>query len=185
MGAPSPRKKKPDTKAILAAARLPERSVDLCLRGDLVARWQELAREFVDAEREDKVHADLDGGKARPLAEQIAALQDEMREHSLVLKLHALPRRKWTALMAAHPPREDDKTDELLGLNRETFYDALVRACVAEPALDEDDWAHLDEVLSDGQWQALNNAAWAVNARDVDIPFSRGASQILASYAPE
>ena len=185
MGAPSPRKKKADAKAILAAARLPQRSVELCLRGDLVARWQELQREFTDAERDDKVHDSLAGGTARPIAEKIKKLQEEMQEHTLVLQLHALPRRKWTALVTAHPPREDNKSDQLLGLNAETFYDALVRACVAEPTLDADDWAHLDEVLSDGQWQALNNAAWAVNARDVDVPFSHRASQILASSAPE
>ena len=86
--------------------------------------------------------------------------------------------------MAEHPPREDNQTDRALGLNQDTFFDAAIRACAVEPALDKADWDALDEVLSDAQWNTLANAAWAVNARDVDVPFSQRASRILARSAP-
>lgn len=175
--------KRRDAKAAIAAAKLPERSVDLCLRGDLVAQLQELQRELVDAQREDE--GSFDGGAALPVAQQIQALREEMLEYSVVFKLHALPRRKWTAMVAAHPPREDNEPDRVMGLNQETFFDALVKACVVDPVLDAADWADLDDRLSDGQWQALVNAAWAVNARDVDVPFSRAASRILANSEAE
>lgn len=181
MAAPTKPKRR-DPKATIAAARLPERSVELCLRGDLVAELQELQRDLVDAQREDEVHASLDGGAPVEIAQKIQALREEMLEYTLVLTLHALPRRKWTGMVAAHPPRDGNDADKVMGLNQETFFDALVRACVVEPNLDAADWAELDDKLSDGQWQALVNAAWAVNARDVDVPFSRRASQILANY---
>lgn len=177
----STKRRRKDAKSVIGAGRLPERSIDLCLRGDLVSQLQELERELAVAAEEEKVNGSLDSAATRPIAEKMQALRVEMQEHTLTLKLHALPRRKWTALMAAHPPREDDKVDAVTGLNRDTFYDAMVRACVVEPVLDEDDWSGLDEKLSDGQWQALTNAAWAVNARDFDVPFLRRASQILAN----
>ena len=173
-----------DIKALLAAAKLPERSVELCLRADLVATMQDLGRQLVEAHRDGESDA-LDGGPARPIAEQIEAVRHDMLQHTIALTLRALPRRAWTALVAEHPPREGNDGDKALGMNQEAFFADMLRASVAAPALDDDDWARLDEVLSDGQWQALTNAAWAVNARDVDVPFSRAALRILRSSEPE
>lgn len=178
-------KKKADVKSILASAKLAERSVELCLRGDLVAQMQELQRQLIEAEQQEKATGSLDGGQARVLAEQVEALHEEMLDHSIDVRFRALPRRKWTALVAAHPPREDNDVDRAMGLNQETFFDAAIRACAAEPTFDEADWESLDGVLSDAQWNTLANAAWAVNARDVDVPFSQRASRILATSEPE
>jgi hypothetical protein len=185
VGAPSPRRPKRDVKAALDAARLPERSVELCLRGDLVAELQELQREMVDAEREEQVAGSLDGGRARELAEQVLQLREQMLDDTIVVRLRALPRKKKRDLMAAHPPREDNETDRVVGFNEDTLTAAMLRACAVDPVLDEADWVRFEEVLSDGQWIALNSAVWSVNTQDVDIPFSRRASQILASSAPE
>lgn len=185
MGAAAPRRTKRDAKLALAAARLPERSVELCLRGDLVAQLQDLSRQLVEVERDEKAtgSASLDGGQLVELANQIRVLREEMQDDTIVLRLHALPRRKWTALVAAHPPREDNQADQVTGMNVDEFAEDLIRQCVVDPALDDEDWARLEEVLSDGQWQALTNAAFAVNTRDVDVPFSARASRILASSA--
>ena len=38
--------------------------------------------------------------------------------------------------------------------------------------------------LSDGQFDSLGAAAWMLNRREVDIPFSRAASRILTSSEP-
>lgn len=171
-------------KAVLAKARLPERSVSLCVRGDLVAQLQDLQRQLVDAERDQETAGSLDGGQAVVLAGQIEALRDEMAEHMLDLTVRALPRRKWDALVAQHPAQEGNDAHRTLGMNPDTFFDALLRISVL-PALDDDDWAQLEETLSTGQWQELNNTAWLVNQRDVSVPFSQRASRILASSAPE
>lgn len=185
-------RKKTNAKAIIAAAKLPERSAELCLRGDLVARFQDLYRELKAAQEREKGGGSLDGGESLGLARQIDELRQEMAAHSVTFTFRGLPRTTkdpakatWSALLAAHPPRDGDDQDKLLGLNRDTFYPALVRASLVDPVLDEDDWATLDGSLSDGQFQALVNAAWMVNARDVDVPFSPRVSQILASSAHE
>lgn len=178
-------KKRTDHKTILAGAKPRERSVELCLRGDLFAQMQELQRRLVVAQEHEKAVGSLDGGEAHQLAEQIETLREQMHAHTIDVKLRALPRRKWRALIAEHAPREDNEADRLVGFNEDTFFDAAIRACAIEPNLDDADWDSLDGLLSDAQWNSLANAAWAVNARDVDVPFSRRASQILASSAPE
>ncbi|HEX6873684.1 MAG TPA: hypothetical protein VF163_21505 [Micromonosporaceae bacterium] len=174
-----------DVKGILAAAKLAERSVPLCLQPDLVAELQRLERDLADAERVEKASGSLGGGETHVLAERIQALREQMAEHTVELVVRALPRLQWRDLLAAHPPREGNDADKALGVNEDTFFDALVRLCTVSPQLDGDDWGRLEQVLSDGQWSALTNAAWAVNARDVDVPFSPRASRILASSATE
>lgn len=170
---------------VIASAALPERSVQLCLRGDLLAALQDLQRQLTDAEREDKAGGSLDGGAAREVAEQIQTLREEMLDHTITVTIRALPRKKFRTMVVEHPPREDNEGDRVLGFNPDTFFDALMRVCAVEPVLDEALWADLEDKLSDGQWQTLTNAAWAVNERDLSVPFSQRASQILASSAPE
>jgi len=176
-----------DHKALIKASALPERSVAICMNAQLFARMQELERDLraAESEREAAGASLASGGPARELAEQFEAIRLEMVEHTLTFRLRALPRRKFTAAQAEFPPREGNAFDGAAGTNIEALGEALVRRCVFEPDLDEEDWQILDETLSDGQWQLLANAAWAINARDVDVPFSRTASRILQASADE
>jgi hypothetical protein len=177
----------PDFKTLLAAAKLPERTVDVCLRGDLTAEFEQAERRLEVEERNADVSLD-GGGRVGELAERIEALRAQMREHTHTFRLRALPRPQFRALVGEHPPREDDgeiiAADRILGVNAETFFDALIRACVVDPALDADDWrVLLDEKLTDNQFDALAGAAWGVNRSDVDVPFSRAASRISRGSA--
>jgi hypothetical protein len=174
-----------DVKALIASARLPERSVALCLHPDLTAELQDLERQLEEAEAKHRAAGSLAGGDRVELAQQMEDVRARMKSHTVDFRLRALPRRRWTALVAEHPPRPDSERDKMLGLNEETFFESLVRECTAEPILDDEDWQTLlDEALSDAQWGLLTNAAWAVNARDVDVPFSRLASRTLQTSEP-
>jgi len=170
-------------KALIAGLRRAERTVPLCMRGDLLARLQELQRDLDETNQQRKATASLaSGSRSRELAEQIEACRQEMAEHTVVFRLRAMGGRKGSAfrdLQLAHPPRDGVGRDVKYGFNEEIFFDALIRSCVVDPVLDEEDWANLDE-LSDAQWQILAGAAWAVNAADVDIPFSLSASRALS-----
>jgi hypothetical protein len=108
-----------------------------------------------------------------------------MLEHTVTFRLRALPRRKFTALQAEYPPRADNAGDVLAGTNVEAMTEALVRRCLVEPELDDEDWQILDDTMSDGQWGLLTNAAWAINARDVTVPFSQTASRIMQASDSE
>lgn len=182
-----PPKKKPSVKDLIAGAKLPERSVAVCLHPDLTAQMQDLERQLDVAERERLAGAGslASGSQSRVISEQVNALRDQMLEHTLEFRVRALPRHQFTALRKEHPPREGNAFDTAAETNLETLTEALVRACVVEPVLDADDWAALDENLSDAQWQLLANAAWAVCARDVAVPFSRSASRILQTSDDE
>jgi hypothetical protein len=174
----------------LKQAKLPERTVPICLRGDLVADHEALERELKAAQ--DRPVDSLEGNGVGALVDRIEALQDEMREFTEDFRLRALPRRQFRELVAAHPPRRDPDSndpvqeDAVLGVNRETFFDALIRAAVVEPELADDEWTELfDEKLTDRQYGDLEDAAWFLNRAEVDVPFSHAASRAKRSSGPE
>lgn len=168
-----------DLSALLSSAALPEKTVELCLRGDLVAQVEDLERQFRDLKTSSQMMSDA--GKKRQLAEQIEALRIDMQQSSAVFRLRGLTRRGWQELLAAHPKRDGEDRDQLLGANADTFWTALVRACIIDPAIDAEQWEQLDAVLSSAQFQDLADAAMAVSRRKVDVPFSFASSATLAS----
>jgi len=197
-------------KAMIAEARPSERSVPICLRGDLVADHQAAVREL---DRAEKAPADsLAGSGTRELAERITALEDQMLENSITFRIRGVPRTKFHALIGEHPPRRDPETNEIIDRDRatmvnfEAFFNALLKACTVEPELDDEDWLNLlghteDErakleaegraadivegSLSQPQWDKLTDAAWFVNGKDVDIPFSHAASRMRQASGAE
>jgi hypothetical protein len=174
-------------KTMLAEAKLPEATVMICLRGDLAADHEALERQLEQAEKTGA--ESLAGSGAGELADRILALEDEMREHTYEFRLRALPRPKWRALVAEHPPRKDADggvvdTDRI-GVNAETFYDAIIRACLVDPELTDEEFEQLAEALTDRQYDELSDAAWGLNRREVDIPFSHAASRMKRDSAAE
>lgn len=174
-----------DIEALIAGAQRPERSVSLCLRGDLVAEHEELDRQRAQAQRDDDGSSLASGGAAKAIAERMRALEDEMRDSTVTVVLRALTRTAWTKLVDLYPPRKDDEgkvdpRDRLLGVNMSTFWGPLIKACWVTPGLDPKTLDHLlEDTLSFAQYDGLANAAWEVNRGDVDVPFSSAASELL------
>lgn len=164
--------------AALAAAQLPERTVSLCLAGHLQARFEDLERQLKAAQ--DSPARKLTDVGPQAIAEQMEALRGEMAESTVVFTLRGLPRKQWHALVAQHP--SDDPT---MAYDAETLGPALVRASVIDPKVSEEQWARLDEKLTDGQWSQLTDTAWNLNRRAVDVPFSLAASQMLRTSEPK
>ncbi|WP_045746385.1 hypothetical protein [Actinoplanes rectilineatus] len=196
----------------LDAARLPERTISICLRGDLVAE-----HEIADAELEQlqKQPVQRLGGDGRAaLRERIRALEAEMAEATEVFRLRAPTRRQYRALVAAHPPRrnekdEVDEADQVMGLDRSTFFEALMRVSTISPDMGVDieayfkelieaqdagadlpkppqgDWPKLIDVLTDKQYGDFTDAAWYLSRGEIKIPFSRAASLTNPSTARE
>lgn len=167
-----------DVKALIRSAKLPEKTVPLCLRADLVAEYERTERELGTAQAEGGDSLAGKGAKVRDLDERLAALREEMTGSTLTVTLRALPSAKYRALMDEHPPRLEgdqvDRRDRVFGFNVDTFFDALARACVAAPDLDAEDWEALageDGKLTDAQVGALTDTAWKLNRKDVDLPF--------------
>lgn len=180
----------------LTKARLPERSILLCLNGDLVARHEEAERELEAAQK--RPNDSLAGNGTAEIAERIEALEAEMREASETFVLRALPQKRnprddrpsWRELLDRHPPRRGDdgeivEADKSMLLNTETFYEDLVRECVVSPELDGEDWETLFGVITNGQYGDLHLAAWLLNRGDIDVPFSLAASRMRRATAAE
>lgn len=170
--------------------RLPERSVDICMRGDLVAAHEQLEEELEAVQRGPDANTGIEGGEAMDIAGKLRAVEDLMREETYRFRLRALPKREYRALKAKHPPRKGDDGDVvdqdlLFDVNMETWQEPLVRACLVDPVLDDTAWAETVEVLSDRQYEQLVLAAVKANRTGVDIPFSRAASNLLRTSATE
>ncbi|MGW5556849.1 hypothetical protein ACWER9_06455 [Micromonospora sp. NPDC003944] len=180
-----------DFQILLAGARLPEATVPVCLRGDLTAEFEDLERQLDQAQRETLASLE-DQSSANGIAERMEHVRQEMLQHTYQFRLRAMPRPAWRSFIAEHPPRKDTESgavveqDRGVGVNTETFFDELVRRSVVDPQLTDDEWKLLlDQALTDRQFDTLSSAAWGLNRRDVDVPFSLAASRMTRSTAPE
>lgn len=178
-----------------AAAKMPQRTVDICLRGDLRSQIEALDSDLVDLMKEqpDRLVGNV---AARQLADEIEALRCQMSDETDLFLLRALPRgrpvapgtelpegpKTWNELKSLHPPRKDNNTDAIRGVNIDTFSAALVKICTVSPELDDEDWVDLiDNLLTPNQYESLVGTAWALHDEAVDVPLSRAALRIRNS----
>lgn len=164
-----------DVDAILAGARLPERTVPVCLRGDLQVAYEQAEEALAQARRSSG--DSLAGGGVAAAERHLETIRQEMVDAVLEVRLRALPRARFTELVAAHPPREDVPGDRALGVDETTLFPELVRVSVVDPVLTDEQWARLQEVITDRQWDALATAAWVLNRGEITVPLSSAASQ--------
>jgi hypothetical protein len=174
-----------DIKELLDTAKLPEKEVRICLRADLTADFEAAEADLAEAQRAARAANSLNAGEdVHAAAQRVEEIRAQMAAASATFRLRAVGRRQWTQLYADHLPREGDNRDAAAGFNRETFFEALTRACIADPQISDAEWELLADVLSAAQWDALVDAAWEVNRAGVDVPFSSAASRALSTTAP-
>lgn len=162
MGAPSPKKK--NVKDILAKAKPAERTVRICVAGDVSGEHERLSAELEDMARNAVVQDNRLGSKKDDaqleLARRIQELEAEMEEATYPFTFRALPSKEWSDLLAAHG---DPKKERLF--NPDTFVPAAIAACCIDPEGmdDPEQAAALFDALSAGQQGELFEAAWEVN----------------------
>lgn len=154
-----------DIEDIIGEAQLPQRTVTICVRGDLVARWEELHEQWRTAP--DKAESLASAGPKAALAAQLRELQEEMAAASRIFVFQALPPADYSALISQHPP----KTGTQGRFNAESLRGPLVSACAVNPTMTLDQVARLFAKLSEGQARELGDAAYLANEGGVDIPF--------------
>lgn len=180
-----------DFKDMLKDAKPLRRTVPICLRGDLVAKFEELERQLTEAERETQGTLSIeDELPALRIAREMEDIRDQMREHTYTFVIEAMPGPEYRSLKAKHPPRigEDAEIvaeDRIIDADYTTFFEPLLRACCVDPFLDDETWADLEPKLSDQQYNELAGMALYVNRGRVDIPFSQAASRHLQRNASE
>ena len=157
------------------------------MRSDLQAEWERLENELKAdlAAQAASQQATLAGAAPEPnleLAEKIRAVEAEMADAVVTLRLRAMGRAEWFALTAAHPPRDDVYIDRAQGFNGSTIWDDMIAATLVEPKLDKERVTKLLDSLTSGQVDRLASEAYALNRRDIaSVPFSVTASHIIHS----
>lgn len=165
-----------DVASLIREAKLPERTVPICLRADLVSRYHELSARLDRIKDANQAADSMVGEDQTPLTAEKAALEGEMRAATVPFVLRALSRPRFRDLIAQHPPRKDDEGNvvqtDWIGVDTSRFYDVLIRQTVVEPQLDEETWQLLlNEKLTDRQYNDLAEAGWDLCRDKVDIPF--------------
>lgn len=168
-----------DIEEALAGAELPETTVELCLRRDLVAQFRDLERQLATASRE--VPSLGERAPARVVAEQLEALREEMTRRSVRFRLRAMPALDWSVFHTRMPQRGND--DDAEKYARDKWYPwvaELVSRCCVDPKMSVEQIGRLVDRLSAAQWDELCDAAWGLNANREGVPFSEAASAVIA-----
>lgn len=160
---------------ILAEATPRERTVKVCIRGDLAGRMEELQDELAQTSADWEPSDLADVHPARAIAEQMKELRDQIRAAERPFTLRYIGDKAYSDLMAAHPAENDREA-----FNSETFARALVAASCVEPAMSEEQAIQLFEKINEGEIKKLFDAAWDVHNSSDIVPFSLAASAFLA-----
>jgi len=161
---------------ILTAARRPETTVSLCLRGDLVGPYRELERKLRTASRTQVNLAEP--SEASLLAAQMRDIEAQMAAASHTFTLRAMTAHEWSDFLVTRPERDPETKEETF---RAAWFDwtcQLVAVSCVDPQMTAEQVAQLCDVLSGGQWDELSNTAFGLNSREVTVPFSVAASAL-------
>jgi hypothetical protein len=165
---------------ILARAKPREKTIRVCLAGDLAGEAErlqdELSRVSEDWEPDDltAVHP------GRAIAEQLKTVHEQVRAAEEPFVFRYIGDRAYSDLLAAHPSENSQEA-----FDSEAFPRALVAASCVQPVMTEEQVVELFEVINEGEIKKLFDAAWDVhNSSDV-VPFSLAASALLASLIGE
>jgi hypothetical protein len=165
---------------ILAQATPRERTVKVCIRGDLAGEAERLQDELSRVS-EDWEPADLtDVHPGRELAAQLKELQQQIRGAEVPFKLRYIGDRAYSDLMAANPSKDDSQA-----FDSETFPRALIAASCVDPVMSEEQVTELFEKINEGEIKKLFDAAWDVHNSSDIVPFSLLASGLLAALGGE
>lgn len=171
-----------DIASILKRAKPRERTVRLCLAGDLAGEAERLQAEITRVSAEEWEPTSIaDTHPARPLAEQLAKVNKRIDASAVQFRFRYIGDRAYSDLLAAHPSENPDQA-----FDSDSFPRALIAACCIDPVMTVDQVAALFEVLTQGQIKDLFDAAWDVcNAQAAVVPFSLAASALLAGLGGE
>jgi hypothetical protein len=165
----------PNIEDILAAATPRERTVQVCIRGDLASEAERLADELATVSA-DWEPADLtDEHPGRAISAQLKAAREAARQAEVPFTLRYIGDRAYSDLIAAHPSSNENEL-----FDDRTFPRALIAASCADPVMTAEQAEKLFEVINEGEIKKLFDAAWDVHNSAEIAPFSLAASALLA-----
>lgn len=158
---------------VLGAIKVPVRSVRICLDGDLRAEHDDLTREL-ELARRGPAGKMGDTARAREIAEQVKAVEQQMRDSETTFKFRGLTKNGVRKLFEEFPA--PDPNPENLRWNVHEGAATLLSRSAVEPSMTVAQAEALAEATDDGVWTELVNAAWVASTGSTSIPFSVRAS---------
>ena len=158
---------------IMSSARLVERTVRICIRGDLEAEYEQTVNELgtlVDANGEVLTKGDQalsDGSRAQELAGRVQDLEAQMKAASRTVRFRAMPDDDWRAFLKTHEDAAGKVKDY------DAFNEQIIARCAISPTLTVEGVRAMRKKLTPTQMTALANGAyWACTTGGVDVPKS-------------
>lgn len=170
---------------VLASIVAPTTTELVCLRGDLLAEHERLTMLLAAEIQRD--NAENRHAQAPVVAEQLQAVEAQIREAEVEFTFVSIGEQAWTDLGALEPnlPTDEDRANGY-AFNPRTFPHAAVAAsCTSPSGMTVEKSRQLAEKVSFGQWQKLWGACLRVNAGRGDSPFSLAASAVLLGSEPK
>jgi hypothetical protein len=165
-----------DFDTLKKLATLPTRTVSLCLAGELVDEYAQLERKLGEVQPRTNL-GDVDPRRA--ILEQMEVIRQQMRGATVDFHLRALRARPWALFHAAQPARKENESDEDFEPRNFIWQaDMVSRTCV-DPMMTVEQVEELVDLLHIFSWRTLVNAAFVVNAGELDIPNFDAASDLI------
>jgi hypothetical protein len=164
-----------DFAGVLASTKPIERSVRICLAGDLLAEIDSLTEELAQARRSDSRLNELD--RAPAIAKRLVELEDAAHEAEVEFRFRAIGRKAWRDLVAANPPSAEEKKAGA-DHNERFLVEAIAASCVEPAGVTLEQAEQLLDVLTESQAGKLWLACLAANRGTSDVPFSAAASEL-------
>lgn len=166
-------------------AKRPERTQHVCLAADLVDRHQILSAELAEALQKERNGGTspkrvAEKSKSSEIAAAITAVEAEMAEATVEIKLRAVVPTEWRDWRNAHPAREDVVLDEQLGLDSDALIDDMTRRCIVSPVFDDDDWAKWRAEVANAEQLSLALTVYSLHEQRVNVPKSPLASLVTS-----
>ena len=158
----------------------------LIYQGDDLARIEELAEEARSLAHQEAASGPRvlgEGSAAEAAAKAHDDFVTEAESRAVKVVLTEVGRRRWRNLTGEHPARTGNKGDEAMGVNLDTFPEALLKASITEPQFPTaDDLADWLDMMNDGMFDRLFLEAFALN-RSTSDPKASLVSELMSRNA--
>lgn len=156
-------------------ASRPTTTVPLCLAGELVEEHAQLERQLAEAPEPTSLG---DRSPKRVIAEQILAVQEQMREATVDFHLRAWPSRDWAVFFADRPERKENESATDWEPRWFAWQAEMVSRTCVDPQMDAEQVGELVDLLHFRAWTELATKAYVLNMGEVDVPNSEAASEL-------
>lgn len=173
---------------ILNGRKLAQQTVPICLRADVLGEIQELEQKLnsMASDESDPRMVPVEAGDPVAMAQRIRELEAEAAQYTIPVRLQALPRRGWNALVDRTKVVDETtgQSDLNVGTLAETAFmgfdhDGQFHTTLVSPEMDEDQKVRFLAGLSEAQWEQIVKATWDLNRTVTTVGKSVTASRVL------